>query len=102
MATIQQIHDRIFYDQDLFLEYMEAVSNGREAEFFLQQGCSVTPQELEEYHQMRRGQPGYHPAVKPLLECPPFSEKDFFASLPSNPQEGRQPSDQRKTLRFIE
>lgn len=103
MATFQEIQERIFYDQNFFMEYLQAVSQKREGEFFQQNGCPVTPRELEEFHR-RRAQPGYQPAPKPLEQCPPFSEQDFFASLSLDGPAviPPQPGDERKTLHFVD
>ena len=102
MATIAQIFDRIFCDKELFAQYMKAKIQQREVEFFAQQGCAVTQQQLEEFQQQRQTQPGYRPTAKPLAQCPPFSEVQFFASLPQDGSFARQPGEEEKALHFVD
>ena len=102
MAAISQIFQQIFCDKNRFVQYMAAVAQHREVEFFARQGCIVTQEELDTYRQQCQKPPGYHPAVKPLSQCPPFSEADFFACLSQWGCSARQPGEEEQVLHFID
>ena len=100
MATLSEIFQQIFQDQEVFMEYMTALAQHGEIDFFQQRGCSVTLQELKQFQQQWQPQPPLGP--KPLAECPPFSESDFFAALPQKGAFARQPGEEEQILRFVD
>lgn len=102
MAAISEIFHQIFCDKEQFAQYMAAMAQHQEVEFFARQGCIVTQEELDTYRQQWQNPPGYHPAVKPLSQCPPFSEADFFACLSQWGCSARQPGEEEQVLHFID
>lgn len=100
MATLSEIFQQIFQDQEVFMEYMTALAQHREIAFFQQRGCPVTLSELKRFQQQWKPQPSQGP--KPLVECPPFSEQDFFAALPQKSAFARQPGEENHSLHFID
>ena len=100
MATLSEIFQQIFQDQEVFMEYMTALAQHREIAFFQQRGCPVTLSELKQFQQQWKPQPSQ--GTKPLAECPPFSEQDFFAALPQKSAFARQPGEENHSLHFID